>query len=934
VQVDNPRAALDKFGISLVETKREDEFECLCPFHADQHPSCHVNLVKQVFTCKACDARGDLVHLITGKLKVSRTAVLRLLGHEATREGVVEPDKVEAWVKSLAGNKRMLETLEARKGITADTAKEYGLGLFKGRITIPVYDEVGEIVNVRRWSPSSKTAKMINLEGHGQPRLYPIKALEGNPVIITEGEMKALLLRQLGFNAVSPTGGAMTWVVDWGPLFADKDVFLVYDIDQPGLTGAHRAARAIHRFAASVKVVVLPLASEEYPTGGVDEYFLRAKFTAQDFAELLKDAEPWSSEEDSDPGEQEIHQLHLSQASLAKYHGQLVETEVVISAKDTAPYIVPRQYTVRCSQDREWCVACPQTERGEMPVTVNPQDPVILELINVTREGLHQGLRRAAGVPRNCEGCSFKVIESMNIEELRLIPQLSTSTATEEHVVRRSFYIGHGIETNVSYRIIAKVVAEPKTQYATLLVSEAKASVDSLSVFQLEDPDALKPFQPAEWTMAGIQARLDDLYSDLEANVTRIYQRRNLHLFYDLVYHSPLYITFQGQMVKGWVEGLVIGDSGQGKSETVSKLMKHYGVGEKVDSKGASVAGLLGGLQETAKRWFVSWGIIPLNDRRLVVLEEVKGMPPEVIAKLTDMRSSGIAELSKIEKTKTNARTRLIWISNARSDQQLAAYNFGVMAVKELIGSLEDVRRFDMVIAVASGDVGRDVLNMTEGERPHRRHMFTAALCRQGVLWAWSRKIDQVVFDDDATTAVLEAARRMGSTFTSLIPIVESADQRLKLARLSAGLAARTFSTDDGSVIRVRRCHVEYIEAFLTTLYSSSNLGYLDYSKLVRGELEVREPEEVMSAVRSMPYSRDLCRQLLDAAGFTVWDLMDWTEVDRDLARTFISLLIRKNAIKRGSGMYVKTPAFISLLKGIEPTLENKSLVESTGKDI
>ena len=73
------------------------------------------------------------------------------------------------------------------------------------------------------------------------------------------------------------------------------------------------------------------------------------------------------------------------------------------------------------------------------------------------------------------------------------------------------------------------------------------------------------------------------------------------------------------------------------------RLMDHYKLGARHECKNATSAGLLGGLQQLGSRWFVSWGIIPMHDKRLVVLEEIKGTPIEVLAKLTDMRSSGIA---------------------------------------------------------------------------------------------------------------------------------------------------------------------------------------------------------------------------------------------------------------------------------------------------
>lgn len=937
-EFQNPADILDRYGVKLHETKQADEFVTLCPFHTDANPSCGVNLVKQVFKCLACGAHGDLVQLIAGRLKIARNAVLRLVGLRGdTDDEVIDPTAVEAWHQQLMRNPAMLKTLLERKGITADTCREYSLGLRQNRVTIPIHDENGEIVNVRCWSPTNAKQKMINISGHGKCRIFPYAATHSDRLILCEGEFKALLLRQAGMpEAVSLTGGAKTWDPSIAHVFRDKTVYVIYDIDTPGKLGAAQAAHGLLKAGATPHIINLPMSADEYPTGGVDEFLLKLGKTTADIRALLADSQPFTTTPtETEEAVVEVVKLHLAAASRAENNGKTVECGVVVSAKDTAPYIVPRRVEVVCARDKETCVFCPCVSEKDANFHIRNTDPKLLELVNVPSSTVQVVLKQIGHIPAKCSSCKMVTIESQNVEEVRLIPQLKMTMSADDHVVRRAFYVGHGIDANASYTVTGKVVSEPKSQYATLLLIEVKPAVDSLNDYVLKDPQRMKPFQPVEWTDESLAVRLADIYSDLESNVTMIYQRRDLHLFYDLIYHSVLYINFQNRLEKGWAEGLVLGDSGQGKSETIKRLQLHYQVGEKIDAKGASVAGLLGGLQETNKRWFVSWGVIPLNDRRLVVLEEVKGMDPSIISKLTDMRSSGIAEISKIEKTRTNARTRLIWISNARSDRQIMAYNFGVEAIRELIGSLEDIRRFDLAITVASGEVPKSVLNMAQDRRPQCPHRFSSELCRDLILWAWSRKPEQVKFPPGTVSAILEGASKLSDIFISTIPLVEPADQRLKLARLSVALAARTFSVDDDpEVLVVRPCHVRHVVAYLTEQYSKRSLGYLEYSKLLRGETVLSDETSVVNAIHSMPYAQDVVKQMLEVQGFTIFDLMAWTELDRDDAQAVLSVLSRKNAIKRGQGFYIKTPAFIALLRRLDTDgkLPNTSLEQLESK--
>ena len=113
-----------------------------------------------------------------------------------------------------------------------------------------------------------------------------------------------------------------------------------------------------------------------------------------------------------------------------------------------------------------------------------------------------------------------------------------------------------------------------------------------------------------------------------------------------------------------------------------------------------------------------------------------------------------------------------------------------------------------MVMAVASGEVDSTIIN--GARRAQAKHVYTSELCQDLVGWCWSRNERNIVIEEDAEKAILDAANSMGSTYSSSIPIVEPGDQRLKLARLASALAGRTYScSEDGQTMIVRKCHVD-----------------------------------------------------------------------------------------------------------------------------
>jgi hypothetical protein len=364
---------------------------------------------------------------------------------------------------------------------------------------------------------------------------------------------------------------------------------------------------------------------------------------------------------------------------------------------------------------------------------------------------------------------------------------------------------------------------------------------------------------------------------------------------------------------KAWVEVLIIGDSSQGKTEAVKSLLNFYGLGEFVDCKGATEAGLKGGLQKFNERWFITWGKIPNNDRRLVVLDELKGTSINEIGKLTEMRSSGIAQLTKIVQRKTSARTRMIAISNPRKPRPISSYNYGLDAIVEVIGNLEDIRRFDMCLILNKDEIDVDSFRKN---RPVINQKYDGNLCRDLILWCWTT---HAVFEDE--NIIFDAAIELCTEFVDAIPIVDRGSMRLKLARLSAGLAGRTFSHNNENNILVRKCHVEFIKDFLHKEYSKESFGYAEYSNAIRNSDKIMSEQAVTNRIFSgTPFPRDFINQIMNTDDVDLQFFQDVNAWDQNTARELLSFLYRQHAIykEKESKFYKKSTNFTHLLKRIQ----------------
>jgi hypothetical protein len=415
--------------------------------------------------------------------------------------------------------------------------------------------------------------------------------------------------------------------------------------------------------------------------------------------------------------------------------------------------------------------------------------------------------------------------------------------------------------------------------------------------------------------LEAVRAKFREIHADLEANVTHIYERADLITAFDLVMHSALQFYFQGDLLRrGWVEGLVVGDTRCGKSESVSALVHHYRAGEIVTGENTSFAGLLGGMQQTQKAWSICWGKYPLNDRRALTVDEASGLKQEDIAHMSGVRSSGIAEIVKIQTEKTVARVRSLWLSNPRGKRPLAAFNSGFDAVMDLIGQPEDVARFDFAMTVASAEVPLEVINART--RPRVPHVYTAAMCRRLLHYAWSRRANQIELTPQATEACLSHATEMSRRYVP--PLVEGAEQRVKLARLAVACAARLFSTSpDGLRVVVLPEHVEYVVEFLDAVYTKRSMSFHVYSKARMGDRELAEADEVQAELDKR--GQRFVELLSETSFFRASTLQDFAACDREEAAKLCAFLVRHRCAKEGRHGYYKLPAFIEFLRAYRP---------------
>lgn len=933
-------------GVELLDNKRAgaDEVRFICPFHSDTEPSANVNVKSGLWKCQVCQIGGSPIDFLMrggADYKAALERVCQVAGLEppgkrtngaAGHPSPTAPSRtkltqknVTAWHEAGERNPDLQAWFRDHRGFTPETVDLFELGWDGERVTIPVRNEQGELVNVRRYlRDATEGIKFLPLYAGSGPdvttRLFPLQGELEAEVLLAEGEWDAMLLHQHGFTgAVSMTAGAGNWNPSFTSMFEGRKVTIIYDNDDAGRRGAARVAGVLSSALEKVEISILQIPNLP-PKGDVTDFFVEQGRSADELRQLIADATPYLAAPTA-AAEPEAIDTPLHRASDAVNRGKRLALPVLLSGKAMTPYTIPYEIEVSCDLgNKRFCSVCPMQEAaGRKTVTVNASDPAVLSLVNVTGEQQYTAIKALAQAVKQCNHPQVEVKKSINVEELRLIPELDTSIdqgGDTEYVSRQGFFLGHGLLPNRGYTMRGYTHPHPKTQATVHLLSEAEPAQDNISAFAMtpELDEQLRVFR------GPIEERFADVYDDFAANVHKIRDRADMQVAFDLVWHSAIAFTFNGAHVRrGWVEALVMGDSGQGKSEMATELLRHYGLGERVQSEQSSLAGLIGGLEKMGDTWLLSWGRIPLNDKRLLIIDEAHGLATSAVEAMSDVRASGVAEITKIRTERTNARCRIIWLANPVSGLTIGMHNQGVLAVKELFKKPEDVRRLDLALTVASGDVDYEKsINVRRGESSEPK--YSSAASRSLVLWAWSRRPDQIEFSDDATNYVLASATRMAHRYHASIPLVEPSDQRLKLARLAVAAAARVFSaSDDGERIRVEREHVAFVADFLERIYSSAAMAYDEYSDAMRkGEvLDDDDDELVRRSINAWENRDDAIAFLRSVRTFKRQELIDGVGWDQEYAKAQIKMLTANRLIRTVRDGYVKAPAFISLLRSL-----------------
>jgi hypothetical protein len=361
-----------------------------------------------------------------------------------------------------------------------------------------------------------------------------------------------------------------------------------------------------------------------------------------------------------------------------------------------------------------------------------------------------------------------------------------------------------------------------------MLITNAVQATDSVNDFKLNS-ERLAHLQQIQNLAETPKARVEALVEKVKGILG--YDGNNtLITAMDLAYHTVLQFDFGSfKNVRGYLDTMIVGESRVGKSSTAEALRTTYELGTFTSLAGnsATIPGLIGGSNKVNGSFQTRAGVIPQNHRGLIIFEEFGKSNNNIMKELTDIRSSNEVRIARVSGTVTMpAMVRMITLTNVKSDgtiKPIASYPNGIAVITELIGSAEDIARYDLLVVLS--DRGTSQINpLWMPEEPLDKSVYQTKL-----RWVWSRTPDQIILSPEVSNYIIEKSNELNKTYDSHIKIFGTEAWK-KLARLAIAVAGYTVCTDETyeNIVVTKEC-VDFATQFFIELYDNSTFKLREY---------------------------------------------------------------------------------------------------------
>lgn len=783
---------------------------------------------------------------------------------------------VEGFQKNMVPKTK--DFLRDKRGFTEGTIEKYKLGwcLKRQRNSIPVFDENGNLVNIR-FHNSKKEPKTLNWAGYGSARLWSLdrlaKAAPGITVLLTEGEFDAMLAEQeTGYLAVSGTNGAKSFQAGWVKHFHGFHVVLLYDSDQAGREAVQNLVLPVFKPAVlagnvlSIKVIWL---YDKPDKGHKDftDYIVKDGGSGAKLKELITQAAPETFPTPISHLETPTVLPSFELIDRAKYAGRRVTVPLQIFGENTVAYHAPKKITVSsCPLLRDSKCTGRQTAPGacKAEIDVPLGERVLIAGVRATDGQLMNHLRAYVCDKDRNPSLTIKDEDKITIREVFAHQVVGAMAAERVELVEKPVYvIGGGLVEIGKYQATGRVITSYRDQQPTMLIDTIECLEEDYQGFSVEK------YRPSLKKLREMAPQ--EIADDLAVHVTRIYERPDLHLGVLMTLCSPLGFDFPGEgQIRGWLTAIIVGDTGTGKTTVSEGFFNFARIGSRVSGMTASRTGITYGCEHDERRgWRIKAGALLKMNRQALIVDEAQDVPQEELKTMAEGIDTGLLRIDKIQNKIFESRTRVIFGCNPKHPKQAAeqrtmdSFRYGCEAIKGIFPGMM-IRRIDFAMFAATWDI-EDKAKIYFPETPNTPQQVTDEDLRALIFFAWNLKPEQIVIDTNTAHYIRQVAKYLSDKFggTDDLPIVYSEDFRKTMARLSVATAIIDLATtEDFSQVVVNVGHVANACELMERIYSARNCKLDRYAQHYRQTHGIEGIDKIVAEIDAI---------LIDTASDARW---------------------------------------------------------------
>lgn len=815
--------------------KRETAVCCPFPHHTESGkeyqetiPSAHINLDKNVFHCKVCEKGLSEVSFISEILGCKYEAASKIASLYRSVENL------HSW-EQLTLAPRTKEICNSL-GISDKVIEELHLKTENGEedIAFPVL-MYGKVVDVRNYSPYNRSAKIRSRAGSTTGMVIPFDLwINTDPhtwTILCAGEKDMAVARSNGFNAITLTGGEKA-LPKTLKQFKNRRVAICYDHDDAGISGAKAVASAILPYAAEVRVCTgFHEVCKEHGED-ITDFFTKYKKTKRDLQQYIIDTPTFTQEEALTINKVTHPFVTLLEASQPKYIGRVVQSNVQVVATYEKAMPVPTTINatkLNSSGDDKYNLMNQGEIRTWELCDRTCQD--VLKLIdnNFTEQQIRDNIREILGITKIERDIKIEKPTKETVYQCNVTDLFEVTAKNPQTIEFVAYVIGKRLESGKKYCITYKLAPHPfKGQQLIMIILDATEAADSITDFHLSEDN--KRMLAQVQNLEGSVHDKVDILSEMAKSYIGYDGYNKLIKAIDLSFHTALQFNFNNKIERGTLDTLIVTESRIGKSSTAEALQKLYSLGTFVSLAGgnATIAGIIGGSNKVNGSYQTRAGLLPMNHRGLVIFEELAKCDKDLVKALTDTRSSSSVKITRVSgDLQLPALVRMITLSNVKSSskhiQPIASYPNGITILVDLIGTPEDIARYDLMLVM--GETGNKLID------PNWNPItpFEPEIYKTKIRWVWSRSPEQIIITKDVVEYIFNKCNELNKKYDSHIKIFGTEAWK-KVARLSVAIAGYIVSTDDTyeNIIVTTDCVDEAVD-YLISCYDNNTFKLKEY---------------------------------------------------------------------------------------------------------